>query len=127
MKNEFVAYRGELFIIEWYFDANGKSPVLDYYRKLPQNQKAKLFYLFYMLADTGKIRNEEKFCYEGNQIYAFKLAPDRFLCFFQEGAKVIVTNAFIKKTDKMLPREKLKALSAREDYKKRTKAKNYYD
>jgi hypothetical protein len=80
-----------------------------------------------MLADTGKIRNEQKFRYEGNQLYAFKLAPDRFLCFFYEGAKVIITNAYEKKTDKMPAREKEKALRAKEDYTKRQIKRTYYE
>lgn len=127
MKNRFLAYEGEVFDIEWYFDSRGKSAVLDYYKDLSVNQREKLLYLFYMLADIGKIKNQEKFRYEGNQIYAFKLAPDRFLCFFCKGAKVIVTNAYEKKTDKMPPREKQKALNAQEDYIKRCTRKNYYE
>jgi len=74
----------------------------------------------------GKIFNEEKFRYEGNQIYALKTSPDRFLCFFFEGSKVIVTNAYEKKTAKMPPSEKEKSLKAKEDYIKRYKGETYY-
>lgn len=62
---------------------------------------------------------EEKFRNEDDQIYAFKPQPDRFLCFFYQGGKVIVTNAFSKKQNKLPPREKQKALKLREDYIKR--------
>ena len=127
MKKQFIAYQGEIFSIEWYFDDRGKSVVLDYYEELSTKQKERLLYLFYMLGDTGKIRSEEKFRYEGDQIYAFKLAPDRFLCFFSEGAKIIVTNAFEKKSDKMPPREKQKALAAKKDYLNRNNRGSYYE
>lgn len=80
-----------------------------------------------MLGDTGKIRSEKKFRNEGDQIYAFKPLPDRFLCFFHQGSKVIVTNAFEKKTDKLPITEKKKALNAKEDYIKRNNEGSYYE
>jgi len=127
MKKQFIAYQGEIFSIEWYFDDRGKSVILDYYEELSTKQKERLLYLFYMLGDTGKIRSEEKFRYEGDQIYAFKLEPDRFLCFFSEGAKIIVTNAFEKKSAKMPQREKQKALAAKKDYLNRNNRGSYYE
>jgi phage-related protein len=127
MKKNFIAYQGDEFTIEWYFDSKGKSSALEYYNGLPLHQKAKLEYLFRMLGDTGKIRSEEKFRHEGDQIYAFKPMPDRFLCFFYRGSKVIVTNAFEKKQDKMPAREKEKALKLKDDYIKRCKGGTYYE
>ncbi len=127
MEKKFIAHEGERFTIEWYFDGRGKSVALEFYRELSQSQKEKLFYLFYMLADTGKIRNEEKFRYEGDQIYAFKVSPDRFLCFFYEGARVVITNAYTKKTDKMPSKEKQRAVKSKADYTKRYNEGSYYD
>lgn len=126
MKN-YIAYEGDEFTIEWYYDSKGKSPALEYYQELSQSQKAKLGFLFEMLGDTGKIRSEEKFRNEGDQIYAFKPMPDRFLCFFYHGGKVIVTNAFEKKQDKMPAKEKDKALKLKADYIKRNKDGSYYE
>jgi phage-related protein len=126
-KNKFIAYEGDNFTIEWYFDKNDKSAALEYYNELPSGQQSKLKNLFFIFANTGKIRNEEKFRYEGDQIYAFKPTPDRFLCFFYQGGKVIVTNAYEKKTDRMPVREKDRALKAKADYIKRCKEENYYD
>lgn len=127
MKKSYIAYEGEVFTIEWYLDSRGKSQARDYYEELPKDQKAKLEFLFRMLGDTGKIRNIEKFRDEDDKIYAFKPKPDRFLCFFYKGAKVIVTNAFEKKQDKMDPREKEKALRFKDDYIKRVSGGKYYD
>jgi hypothetical protein len=52
---------------------------------------------------------------------------DRFFCFFFDGAKIIVTNAYEKKSAKMPPKEKDKALKAKANYIKRVKEGSYYD
>lgn len=127
MKKNFIAYEGQEFTIEWYFDVKGKGPALEYYEQLSKLQKQKLEFLFRMLGDTGKIRSMEKFRNEGDQIYAFKPMPDRFLCFFYQGGKVIVTNAFEKKQDTMPLREKQRALKLKNDYIKRCDEGNYYE
>ncbi len=127
MKKEYIAYNGEEFTIEWYFTDNGKSESLSYFESLPLNRKKKLIYLFEVLGDTRQIRNEEKFRYEGNQIYALKPSPDRFLCFFFDGSKIIVTNAYEKKSTKIPTREKQRALKAKKDYTKRSKEGTYYE
>ena len=127
MKKNFIAYEGKEFTIEWYRDSKEKSQALEYYEELPKSQKEKLEFLFRMLGDTGKIRSKEKFRHEDDQIYAFKPMPDRFLCFFYRGKKVIVTNAFKKKQDKLPPREKEKALKLKDDYIKRCSGGKYYD
>ena len=123
----FIAHQGESFTIEWYFNNRGKSSVLEYYENLPPERKKKLAHLLILLGDMGAIRNEEKFRHEGNQIYVFKIKPDRFFCFFYDGSKVIITNAYEKKMDKMSVKEKEKALKARDDYIDRCKRGNYYD
>ncbi|MDO6395844.1 type II toxin-antitoxin system RelE/ParE family toxin [Leptospira santarosai] len=66
------------------------------------------------LAEKGQIFNKEKFRNEGDKIFAFK--PNRFLCFFTEGKKVIVTNGFQKKQNKLPANEKEKAKKIRKNY-----------
>ena len=46
---------------------------------------------------------------EEDGIWAFKPKPDRFLSFFTSGKKIIITNAFEKKCQKLPPAEKEKA------------------
>jgi uncharacterized protein YnzC (UPF0291/DUF896 family) len=48
------------------------------------------------------------------------------LCFFYDGKKIIVTNAFRKKQQKLPPIEKDKAVKYREDYINRDKGGQYY-
>jgi len=104
MDKKFIAHDGQEFTIEWYFDDRGKSEALEYFKSLPPQNQKKLVHLFYLLGDSGKIHSKEQFRHEDDQIYAFKPTPHRFLCFFFRDAKVIVTNGFEKKTDKLPPR-----------------------
>ena len=99
MKQIYIVYEGSKFTIEWYYNSSGKSNPKDYFEELTADRQKKFFYLLRHLGDKGKIFNIEKFRYEGNQIYAIKPAPDRFLCFFFEGSKIIVTNAYEKKSE----------------------------
>jgi len=38
---EYIAYSGEVFTIEWYFDSTGSSDVLDYFNEQSNIQKEK--------------------------------------------------------------------------------------
>lgn len=117
----------EEFTIEWYYDAKGKSQAFEYFNQLDEDRQDKAVNLFALMANMGKIHNKTKFRSEGDGIYAFKPKPDRFLCFFFSGKKMIVTNAFEKKQDKLPPEEKKRALINRKDYEARIKSENYYD
>lgn len=78
------------------------------------------------MGDQGKIFDQTKFRNEEDGIFAFKPQPDRYLCFFVKGKKIIVTNAFIKKTDKLPKGEKEQALKAKHSFKERMKQGDYY-
>ncbi len=47
--------------------------------------------------------------------------------FFFEGKKIVVTNAFYKKTQKLPKNEKVKALNLKHEYEDRVKRGKYYD
>lgn len=125
--SKYIAYDGTEFTIEWYFDEREKSSARDYYTDLAVERKKKAMALFILMANAGKIGNIEKFRSEGDKIYAFKPVPDRFLCFFFAGSKIIITNAFEKKTDKLPVREKDRALTYRADYLSRIETGTYYE
>jgi phage-related protein len=80
-----------------------------------------------LIADHGKIFDKTKFRNEEDGIYAFKPQPDRYLCFFVKGKKIIVTNAFMKKTQKLPKNEKEHALQAHRSYLERVKEGSYYE
>ncbi len=126
-KKEFVAFEGKKFVIEWYFDKRGTSRSLEYFESLNIFEQIKVLELFKLMANLGEIKNKTKFHFEGDKIYAFKPQPHRFLCFFFKGGKIIITNAFIKKTSKLPNAEKEKALRIKEEYEMRTEQGRYYD
>jgi len=124
---EYIAYIGESFCIEWYFDSKGNSSALEYFKALDSSQRRKLLFLLKRIGDHGKISDKTKFNNEGDKIYAFKPQPERFLCFFMKGKKIIITNAFRKKKQKLPKEEKQKALKYKNEYEKRIKEEKYYD
>jgi len=126
-EKQHVAYEGPAFTIEWYFHESGKSLALDYYKSLDANYRRKLLLLLKRMGDFGKINDSTKFNNEGDQIYAFKPQPERFLCFFVCNKKIIITNGFRKKQQKLPQNEKERALLCKQDYQKRLKAGTYYD
>lgn len=126
-KKQFIIYEGPEYTLEWYWNENSKSPAREYFNELDNEQKLKAYKLFETMGAQGKIFNKEKFNYEEDKIYAFKPKPDRFLCFFFEGSKIIITNGFEKKSDKLPKNEKEKAVRYKNDYLKRVKGGSYYD
>lgn len=127
MRKEFIVYEGPEYTIEWYYNERGKSPAKAYFDDLDRERRLEAFELFMVMAKVGKILNITKFRHEGDSIYAFKPKPDRFLCFFYAGKKIIITNALLKKQDKLPPTEKKKALTFQKDYKDRVEKGAYYE
>lgn len=123
---EFIAYEGEAFCIEWYFNENGKCDTLDYFEDLPEDIQLKTLTLFKRMGETGAIKDKTKFNHEGDGLYAFKPAPHRFLCFFVKGRKIIVTSGFQKQSQKLPAKEKNRALERKKDYERRSKKGDYY-
>jgi phage-related protein len=115
-ENSCIIYTGENFTLEWYYDKNGNSVGYDYFLDLTKGQRRKLLALVKRMGDFGKIYDNTKFRNEGDGIFAFKPQPDRFLSFFTDDKKIIVTNGFLKKTDKLPKTEKELAVKLRQDY-----------
>ncbi len=124
---EYVAYKGDVFTVEWFFDKRGKSEALDFFEALSNVQKRKILMLFKRIGDFGKISDITKFRNEGEKIFAFKPHPERFLSFFYSGKKIIVTNGFQKKSQKLPKKEKELALTRRADYESRVEHGDYYE
>ena len=115
-KKSCVIYKGPFFSIEWFYDEKGYSQPYEYFLKTSAGQKRKFLLLVKKMGDFGKIIDKTKFRNEDDKIYAFKPQPDRYLCFFKTGKKIIVTNAFRKKGDKLPTQEKTTAVKTMEKY-----------
>ncbi|EPF26825.1 hypothetical protein HMPREF1221_00402 [Treponema socranskii subsp. paredis ATCC 35535] len=111
-----LIYEGDCFRIEWFYDQNGFSQAYEYFLKTSDVQKRKLLILIKKMGDFGKIFDKTKFNYEGDQIYVFKPQPDRYLCFFFKGKRIIITNAFYKKTQKLPLSEKKRSMEILKKY-----------
>jgi phage-related protein len=118
-KDNCTIYAGQIFSIEWYYDQKGYSQSYDYFTKISQEQKRKFLILVKKMGDFGKIYDKTKFIYEGDKIYAFKSQPDRYLSFFTKDKKIIVTNAFWKKAQKIPKNEKEMAIKNMNEYNSR--------
>ena len=115
-KTNCVIYEGIYYTVEWYYEENGYSQAYEYFLTITDLQKRKFLILVKRIADVGKIFDITKFRYEGDDIYAFKPQPDRYLSFFMVGRKIIITNAFCKKTDKLPDTEKELAIRYKNNY-----------
>ena len=124
---EFIAYKGKIFTVEWFFYEKGKSEALDFFETLSDSQKRKTLMLFKRIGDFGKISDITKFRNEGGKIFAFKPQPDRFLSFFYSGQRIVITNGFLKKSQKLPKKEKNLALTRMANYKSRITKGDYYE
>ena len=113
---ETVLYYGLRLVVEWYVGSNGHSQALEYYNELKIERRIGLLKLVKRLGDWGKIIDKTKFNYEGDQLFALKANADRYLCFFAENSRVIITNAFCKKSQKLPKAEKQRALRSKKEY-----------
>ncbi|MGL4368251.1 MAG: type II toxin-antitoxin system RelE/ParE family toxin [Spirochaetota bacterium] len=124
---EYIAYTGEKFTIEWFCDEKGVSQPFEYFSMLDALEQDRTLFLFKRMGVSGKISDTTKFNFEGDGIYAFKPQPHRFLSFFIIGKKIIITNAYRKKTDKLPKSEKEMALKRKANYIERVKKGEYYE
>lgn len=97
---EYIFYQGERFRVEFYFTENGELPAKDYLEKTSLKIKAKLAALVKYIAEAGKIFDITKFRLVDTKekIYEFKPLNYRFFNFFYKERKIIITNAYMKKS-----------------------------
>lgn len=113
------------FDVEFYEKENGEVPVKSFLLSLNDKMLAKIFRIIDVLQDYGpKVRMpHSKALGDGLFEIRAKQGSDisRVLYFFYIGKKVILTNGFVKKTQKTPKGEIELAKKFREDYLKRYK------
>lgn len=113
-----------MFEVEFYEDEKGSSPTHEFVRKL-ENRKlqAKVVGSLEVLAEKGNSLREpySKHLEDGIFELRCKAGRDiaRLLYFFDEGKVIVLTNGFVKKTQKTPAREIRLAKTRRTDYLKR--------
>ena len=113
------------FEVQFYEKENGERPVKEFLLSLDKKMQAKLSGLLDVLEEKGNELREpySKHLEDGIFELRGKVGNDisRVLYFFYYEGKIIVTNGFIKKTQKT-PRKQIKiAKERRKDYMERVK------
>jgi len=128
-KEDYIFYQGEKFRIEFYFTTAGKIPAKEYIEEISLDVKVKLAALVKYIAEQGKIFDITKFRMVDakEKIFEFKPAGHRFFNFFYEGGKIIITNGYMKKSQKVSRRDLEKSKNMKRDYIARVKGGVYYE
>ena len=115
------------FEVDFYETANGKKPAEDFLMSLDQQMRSKMLSMITVLEENGnKLREPySKFVSDGIYELRGKVGSDisRILYFFMVGQNIILTNGFIKKTQKIPSKEFKRAKKYHDDYLKRWRAK----
>lgn len=113
------------FIVEVYAKADGAEPVNDFLYSLPEKMIAKVLQEIRLLSDLGNELREpySRLIEDGIFELRAKQGSDisRVLYFFVVGKKIILTNGFVKKTQKTPKSEIELAKKYRADYIQRQK------
>lgn len=127
-KEDYIIYQGQKFQVEFYFTPDGRIPAKEYLEELSLDIKAKLLALVKYIAENGKIFDITKFrmVSKNEKIFEFKPLSCRFFTFFFEGKRIIITNGYMKKSQKVSGRDLQKAINIKRDYVCRVGGGNYY-
>ena len=108
------------FIVEFYETENGNIPVEEFLKMLDVKMRAKLLWIIKILQEKGNRLREPYSKHLDDGIFELrgKVGSDisRVLYFFYYNKKIILTNGFIKKTQKTPKTEIDKAKKYRSDY-----------
>jgi phage-related protein len=111
--------------LEFYRKENGEKPAEEFLRSLDHKMRAKALGDLEILRDMGHRLREPYSRHLGNGVFELRtrIAKDtiRVFYFFFAGDKVVLTNGFVKKSQKTPRREIDKALTYKADWETRQK------
>ncbi|MCK4858993.1 MAG: type II toxin-antitoxin system RelE/ParE family toxin [Candidatus Omnitrophica bacterium] len=104
-------------------------PAKEYLEKTSLDVKVKLAALVKYIAEHGNLFDITKFRMVDpkEKIFEFKPMNHRFFNFFYKGGKIIITNAYMKKSQKVSKKDLEKAKTLKKDYISRAKGGIYYE
>ena len=129
MLDGYIFYVGDKYQVEFYLSENGRMLAKEQVRDAPVAVKAKLAALVKIIAEEGSIFDKTKFRLvdRKERIYEFKPNKYRFFNFFFDGAKIIITNGYRKRAQKVDRKELKKAIQLKKDYISRVERGGYYE
>ena len=111
------------YVVDFYEKANGQIPVMEFLQNLEPKMRAKMLREIELLRNNGPMLREPISKPLGEGIFELraKFSNDitRVLYFFYVGKNIILTNGFVKKTQKTPPSEIDLAKKYRTDYLRR--------
>ena len=116
-----------LFEVDFYETANGRRPAEEFLISLDKKMRTRMLRMILLLSENGNELREpySKFVSDGIYELRAKVGSDisRILYFFMVGHRIILTNGFIKKTQKIPRNELERAKNYRADYLRRWRVK----
>jgi phage-related protein len=110
----------ENFIVEFFEKNDGTSPAKDFILSQNIKMRVKLFRTLELLEIKGNELREPYSKFLGDGIFEVRVKQgtniSRVLYFFISGKKIILTNGYVKKSQKTLPSEINLAKKYREEY-----------
>lgn len=111
------------YTVEYYERSDGTRPAEEFILSQDNKMQAKLFMTLEFLEDKGPLLREPYSKPLGDGIFEVRAKQgsdiSRVLYFFVVGKKIILTNGFVKKTQKTPPGEIDRAKRYRKDYQSR--------
>lgn len=132
--DDVLIHSGRYFTAEWYCTAEGRLPAFEYYNALVEVDQDRFDDLirYFCEASPGTLLPKTLYRIEdhAHKIYALKSRDERFFNFTTIDAKLIVTNAYHKHSQKMTKAdmECLRgAVRRKQDYLRRAQDGTYYE
>ncbi len=128
-EEDYIFYQGDKFQVEFYFTETGKMPAKEYFENEKKDVQVKLAALVKYISDHGRLFDKTKFRKVNSEekIFEFKPKEHRFFSFFYKEKKIIITNAYMKKSQKVSKNDLEKAKNIKRDYIVRFIGGNYYE
>jgi len=112
-----------MFRLEFYETEDGKRPVEEFMISLENKMRTKAIHELMLLREKGNSLREPFSKAMGDGIFELRVqqGSTRIFYFFFIGTKVVLTNGFIKKTQRTPPEELKRAKRYKDDYEQRQK------
>jgi len=112
-----------MWTVEMYETESGETPIEDFLLSLDKKMLAKATTEIGILKENGRNMRGPYSKHMKNGIFELRIQVadniSRVFYFFYVGNKIILTNGFIKKTQKTPPRELERALKYKQEYERR--------